>query len=88
MNGSAHMNSSGFSDGISTQPRRAIQSDLRQPVFSPAVRFAPQEPSLLQLIRLVAYWVSIIAIALIMARSGFSYLHQVWSDRPGHHSVK
>ena len=88
MKGSSHLNRVGFSTGISPAPRYAIQSGLRQPVFSPAVRFAPQELSLSQLIKLVAYWFAIIAIALMMARSGFSYLREVWSERPGQHSIK
>jgi hypothetical protein len=79
MNGLTHLNSPGFSTGTN-------------PIFSPAVRFAPKELSPVQVIRLVAYWVairvSIIAIALVMARSGFSYLRQVWSERPAHHSVR
>jgi hypothetical protein len=75
MNGSTRLNSIGFSAGIN-------------PVFSPAVRFAPQELSPSQVIRLIAYWVAIIAIALVMARSGVSYLSHVWSERPAHHSVK
>lgn len=75
MNGSTHLNSTGFSTGTS-------------PVFSPAVRFAPKELSLAQAIRLIAYWASIIAIALVMGRSGFSYVRQVWPEQPGHHSVK
>jgi hypothetical protein len=76
MNGSTHLNSPGFSTGPNS-------------VFSPAVRFAPKELSPSQLIRLVAYWVAIIAIALVMARSGFSYVRQhVWSERSGLHSIK
>jgi hypothetical protein len=75
MNGSTHMNSAGFSTGTN-------------PVFSPAVRFAPKEISLSQAIRLIAYWASIIAIALVMGRSGFSYVRHVWPERPGHHSVQ
>jgi hypothetical protein len=79
MNGSTQISSDGFSTGTN-------------PVFSPAVRFAPKELSPFQVIRLVAYWVairvSIIAIALVMARSGFSYLRQAWSERPAHHSVR
>jgi hypothetical protein len=75
MNGSTHLNSTGFSTGTS-------------PVFSPAVRFAPKELCLAQAIRLIAYWASIIAIALVMGRSGFSYVRHVWPERPDHHSVK
>ncbi|MEN3370742.1 MAG: hypothetical protein V7609_2885 [Verrucomicrobiota bacterium] len=79
MNGSTHLNSPGVSTGTN-------------PVFSPAVRFAPKELSPSQVIRLVAYWVairvSIIAIALVMARSGVSYLSHVWSERPAHQSVR
>jgi hypothetical protein len=41
------------------------------PVFSPAVRFAPKELSLSQAIRRIAYWVTIIAVVLVMGRSGF-----------------
>ena len=78
MNGSSHLNSIGFSTGAS-------------PVFSPAVRFAPKELSPLGVIKRIAYWfavrIAIIATALVMARSGFSYVSQVWSERPGH-SVK
>ena len=83
MNGSTHLNSAGFS---------AMPSDLRQPVFSPAIRFAPKELSPTGVIIFIAYWVAvriaIIAIALVMASSGFSYVRHVWSERPGHHSVK
>lgn len=75
MTDSTRLNSTGFSTGTS-------------PVFSPAVRFAPKELSLAQAIRLVAYWASILAIALVMGRSGFSYLRQFSAERPGHHSVK
>lgn len=79
MNGSTRLNTTGFSAGIN-------------PVFSPAVRFAPQELSPSQVIRLIAHWVvirvAIIAIALVMARSGVSYLSHLWSERPAHHSVK
>jgi hypothetical protein len=75
MNGSTHLDSTGFSTGTS-------------PVFSPAVRFAPKELSLAQAIRLIAYWASIIAIALVMGRSGFSYLRQFSTERPGYHSVR
>jgi hypothetical protein len=75
MNGSTHLNSTVFSTGTS-------------PVFSPAVRFAPKELSLAQAIKLVAYWATVIAIALVMRRSGFSYVRHVWPERPGHHSVK
>jgi hypothetical protein len=75
MNGSTHLNSTGFSTGTG-------------PVFSPAVRFAPKELSLSRAIRLVAYWATIIAIALVMGRSGFSYVRHVWPEQPGHHSVK
>jgi hypothetical protein len=75
MNGSTHLNRTGFSTGTS-------------PVFSPAVRFAPKELSLAQAIRLVASWATIIAIAVVMGRSGFSYLRQVRPERPGLHSVK
>jgi hypothetical protein len=75
MNGSAHLNSTGFSTGT-------------RPVFSPAVRFAPKELSPSQAIRLIAYWAGIIAIALAMARSGFSYVRHAWSDRPGFHSIR
>jgi hypothetical protein len=75
MNGSTHLNSAGFSTGTS-------------PVFSPAVRFAPKELSLAQAIRFIAYSASIIAIALVMGRSGFSYVRHVWPEPPGHHSVK
>jgi hypothetical protein len=75
MNGPAHMNSPGFSTGT-------------YPVFSPAIKFAPKELSPSQAIRRIAYWASIIAIAVVMGRSGFSYVRQVWSERPGHHSIK
>jgi hypothetical protein len=88
MNGSANINSAGFSGGINPAPRYAIPSELQHPVFSPAVRFAPKELSLSQAIRLVAYWAAIIAIAVAMGRSGFSYVRHVWPDRPGLHSVK
>jgi hypothetical protein len=59
-----------------------------QQVFSPAVRFAPKELSPFQVIRIVGYWAAIIVTVVAMARSGFSHLSQVWSERPGHHSVK
>jgi hypothetical protein len=88
MNGSVHMNSSGFSSGITSVPRHVNPSDLHEPVFSPAVRFAPKELSPFQVIRLIAYWAAIIVIVVAMARSGFPQLSQVWSERPGHHSVK
>jgi hypothetical protein len=78
MNGSTHLNSAGFS----------IPSDLQQPVFSPAVRFAPKELPFSQVVRLIAYWAGIIAIALVMTRSGSSYVRHVWMERPGHHAVK
>ena len=65
MNGSTHLDSTGFSTGTS-------------PVFSPAVRFAPKEPSPSGVIIRIAYWiavrVAVIAIALVMGRSGFSPL--------------
>jgi hypothetical protein len=79
MNASTHLNSAGFSAGT-------------RPVFSPAVRFAPKELSPSGVIGLIAYWVAVrialIAIALVMARSGFSYVRHVWPERPGLHSVK
>ena len=79
MNGSTHLNSTGFSTGTG-------------PVFSPAVRFAPKELSPFGVIILIAYWIAvriaIIAIALVAARSGFSYVRQVWSERPSLHAVK
>jgi len=79
MNGSTHLNSTGYSTGT-------------RPVFSPAVRFAPKELSPFGVIILIAYWVvvriAIIAIALVMASSGFSYIRHVWSDRPAIHSVR
>jgi hypothetical protein len=71
MNGSTHMNGAGFSTGTN-------------PVFSPAVRFAPKELSLSQALRLVAYSAAIIAVVLGMGRSGFSYLRHVRSERPDH----
>jgi hypothetical protein len=52
------------------------------PVFSPAVRFAPRELSLSQALKRIAYWASIIAVAMGIGRSGFSYVRQVWSERP------
>ena len=58
------------------------------PVFSPAVRFAPKELSPSQAIRRIAYWATIIAVVLVMGRSGFPYVRQVWPERPGHHSIK
>jgi hypothetical protein len=58
------------------------------PVFSPAVRFAPKELSLSQAIRRIAYWATIIAVVLVMGRSGFSCVRQVWPERPSHHSIK
>jgi hypothetical protein len=79
MNASIHLNSTGFSTGT-------------RPVFSPAVRFAPKELSPAGVIVLIAYCVAvriaIVAIALVMARSGFSYVRHVWLERPGHHSVQ
>jgi hypothetical protein len=79
MNASTHLNSTDFSTGT----RR---------VFSPAVRFAPKEPSPSGVIILIAYWIAvriaIVAIAVVMASSGFSYIRHVWSERPGLHSVK
>ena len=87
MNGSTRLNTAAYSAGITPAPRY-----VQQPVFSPAVRFAPQELSPSQVIRLIAHWVvlrvAIIAIALVMARSGVSYLSHVWSKRPAYHSVK
>jgi len=59
-----------------------------QQVFSPAVRFAPNEPSLFQVIKTVGCWAAMIGIVVAMARSGFSHLSHVRSERPGHHSVK
>jgi hypothetical protein len=92
MNGSAQINTAAYSAGITPASRHVIPSDLQPPVFSPAVRFAPQELSPSQVIRLIAHWVvirvAIIAIALVMARSGVSYLGHVWSERPAYHSVK
>jgi hypothetical protein len=87
MNGSAISNA-GFSAAINPAPRYPIQLDPQQPVFSPAVRFAPEALSLSLAIRRVAYWTGIIGLALVMGRSGFSHLHQVWSERPGYHSVR
>jgi hypothetical protein len=81
MNGAAHMTSADFPAGMSPVLGHPIQSDLPPPVFSPAVRFAPKELSLSQLIRLVVYWVTVIAITLVIARSGFSYLRQISSER-------
>ena len=75
MNASPHLNSTGFSAGTG-------------PVFSPAVRFAPKEVSPSGVIVLIAYWIAIIAIALVMGSSGFSYVRHVWSERPSLHSVK
>ena len=79
MNVSTHLNSTGFSTGT-------------RPVFSPAVRFAPKELSPSGVIVVIAYWfavrIAIIAIALVIGRSGFSYVRQVWPERPGHHSVR
>jgi hypothetical protein len=79
MNASTHLNNTGFSTGTGR-------------VFSPAVRFAPKEISPSGVIILIAYWVAvriaIIAIALVAASSGFSYVRQVWSDRPSLHAVK
>jgi hypothetical protein len=75
MNELAPMNSPGFPTGTI-------------PVFSPAMRFAPKELSPSQAARRIAYWASIIAIAVVMGRSGFSYVRQIWSERPGHHSIK
>ena len=75
MNGPTDMGNAGFSAGVN-------------PVVSPAVRFAPKELSLSQAIRRIAYWATIIAITLAMGRSGFSYVSHVWSERPGHHSIK
>jgi hypothetical protein len=88
MNTTAHMDSAGFVAGLAPAPRYPIQLDPRQPVFSPAVRFAPKELSLTQAIRLVAYWATMIGITLVMGRSGFSYLRQVQSERPAQHSVR
>jgi hypothetical protein len=79
MNASTHLTSTGFSTG-------------RGHVFSPAVRFAPKELSPSGALILIASWVAvriaIIAIALVMASSGFSYVRHVWSERPGLHSVR
>jgi hypothetical protein len=88
MSGSAQINNAGFSAGMNTGRRVAIQSGQPPPVFSPAVRFTPERLSLSQAIRCVVYWVAMIAIGLVMARSGFSYLHQARSERPGLHSIK
>jgi hypothetical protein len=78
----------GFSGEITRAPRYPILLDPQQPVFSPAVRFAPKELSLSRAIKRVAPWASIIAIAITMGRSGFSYFRQVWSERPGYHSTR
>jgi hypothetical protein len=75
MNESAPMNNPSFPTG-------------KNPVFSPAVRFAPRELSLPQAIRRIAYWATIIAVVLVMGRSGFSYVRQVWPERPGHRAIK
>jgi hypothetical protein len=75
-------------DAISWGVNPASPSRLPQQVFSPAVRFAPKELSPSQVIRIVGYWAAIIVIVVAMARSGFAHLSQVWSERPGHHSVK
>jgi hypothetical protein len=75
-------------DAISWGVNPASPSRPTQQVFSPAVRFAPEELSPFQVIRIVGYWAAIIVIVVAMARSGFSHLSQVWSERPGHHSVK
>ena len=63
-------------------------SPLPQPAFSPAIRFAPKEPTPFQVIRTVACWAATIAIAVAMARTGISHLSQVWSERTIRHSVK
>jgi hypothetical protein len=88
MKASAYLNRAGFSGGITSAPRYPIMLDPQQPVFSPAVRFAPEELSFSRAIRRVASWAAIIAIAMAMGRSGFSYFRQVWSERPGYHSAK
>ena len=75
MNQSASMNNPSFPTGTN-------------PVFSPAVRFAPKELSPSQAIRRIAFWASVIGVALVMGRSGFSYIRQVWSEQPGYHSIK
>ena len=75
MNEPAPMNNASFPTGTN-------------PVFSPAVRFAPKELSLSQAIRRIAYWATIIAVVLVMGRSGFSYVRQVWPEGPSHHSIK
>jgi hypothetical protein len=79
MNASTHLNSSGFSIGT-------------RPVFSPAVRFAPKELSPSGAIVAIAYWIAvriaIIAIALVLGRSGFSYVRHSWPEPLGRHSVK
>ena len=76
----------------STQLDGTVFSTGAHPVFSPAVRFAPKELSPSGVIIRIAYWVAvriaIIAIALVMVRSGFSYVRHVWPERPGYHSVK
>jgi hypothetical protein len=82
MNGSVPMNRSSFSSGIASVPRRVNPSDLHEPVFSPAVRFAPKELSPSQAITRIAYWACIIALVLVMGRSGFSYVRQIWPERP------
>jgi hypothetical protein len=84
MNASANISSAGFPGGINP----AIPSNPPQPVFSPAVRFAPKELSPSQAVKLIACWATVIAIALVMGRSGFSYARHVWPERPGHHSIK
>jgi hypothetical protein len=75
MNAPAQTNGPGFSTGAN-------------PVFSPAVRFAPKELSPAQAMRLIAYWATVIAITLVMGRSGFSYVRHVWSKEAGYHSIR
>jgi hypothetical protein len=88
MNGSANIGNAGLSGEMNPAARYAFPSNPQQPVFSPAVRFAPEELSLSRALRLVAYWATIIAIALVMGRSGVSYVRHVWPERPAHHALK
>jgi hypothetical protein len=77
-----------FLGGVNPASHNFKPSPSPQPVFSPAVRFAPEEPSLFRIIRSVAYWAATIAILVAMARTGFSHLSHVWSEPPSRHAVK
>jgi hypothetical protein len=68
------MNGNGALIGINPAPSSTIRSDLPQPVFSPAIRFAPEELSLPKAARHVAYLAATAAILWMMGHSALLHL--------------